>query len=708
MKLLRIQNIILIKIVLMCCTNIAFAATCDVDNDNDIDKDDIKRVMSSRGHVSKGVNDPRDANSDGHITMLDARMCQRLCTLARCEVPATNLPPVADASPDQQVIMTTNVALDGSSSYDHEGQPLSYQWQFLNQPSNSLASLQFSQTAYPEFIADLPGEYQISLVVNDGVNDSQPSTVKVTAHILPAPQSLVAVPGDSQIFVSWANDSLADSYWLYWHTDANVSPSSYTGFSPVSHANFTITGLQNNQQYYIVVVSEKNGIVGKVSIPSTATPIRDVALEDNYIFDAYSGFEQGWEPWVTDGTPEGTFILKNINITESYTNHIGEYFSFNNSVYFIATSDSLLRKNEIWKSDGTPESTIQVTNFANVGLASASSPFCQAGEKLLFNGHDLSLSFAGLISLSKSHNLDLVSSFEGINCRNSANFGGKLIYSKFSLAALDMVASITDGVTLRSIRNGTQYIHSPDRITNVNGSLFYFSRTSSTSTTLWRADDDGGNPQALANFAGINSSRVEETDEQGQMVELNGKLYFNADDGIHGHTLWVSDGSIMGTYMVKDLDNAPTDTEVFNLHVFDNKILFSANGALWTSDGTSSGTYLLSNNGPVDSVISTHVAPNVVVANGLYFYTALDVNGYELWASDGTASGTYMVKDINPSGSSSPVQLVARSGYILFTAKYSDIDDGELWRSDGTANNTFLIKDICPEPYCSGLLPLPF
>ena len=534
MKLLRIQNIILIKIVLMCCTNIAFAATCDVDNDNDIDKDDIKRVMSSRGHVSKGVNDPRDANSDGHITMLDARMCQRLCTLARCEVPATNLPPVADASPDQQVIMTTNVALDGSSSYDHEGQPLSYQWQFLNQPSNSLASLQFSQTAYPEFIADLPGEYQISLVVNDGVNDSQPSTVKVTAHILPAPQSLITVSSDSQISVRWATDSLADSYWLYWHTDVNVSPTNYTGATNTFNANHTITGLINNQPYHVVVVSEKNGIAGNISAPSTATPRSEVAIEDKYIFNGYSGYVQGWEPWVTDGTPEGTFLLKNIDINGGDTNYGREYFSFNGSTYFVATSDSSLRQNEIWKSDGTPESTIQVTNLANVGLARASSPFCQAGEKLLFNGHDLSSSFAGLISLSKSHNLDLVSSFEGISCRNSANFGGKLIYSKFSLAALDMVASITDGVTLRSIRNGTQYIHSPDRITNVNGSLFYFSRTSSTSTTLWRADDDGGNPQALANFAGINSSRVEETDEQGQMVELNGKLYFNADDGVHG------------------------------------------------------------------------------------------------------------------------------------------------------------------------------
>lgn len=708
MKPLKIQHNMFINLLLMCCTNIAFATTCDVDSDNDIDKNDIKQVLLARGQTAKGVDDPRDANNDGSISILDARMCQRLCTLPRCEARDVNLPPVADADSDQDVIMTTNVALDGSASYDHEGQILSYQWQLLSKPSDSFASLQFSETEYPEFIADLPGEYLISLVVNDGVSDSEPSIVKVTAHILSAPQSIVAVPGDSQISVSWANDSLADSYWLYWHSDANVSPTSYTGVSPVPHANFTITELHNNQQYYIVVVSEKNGILGHVSAASTATPIGEEGLEDNYIFNGYSGFEQGWEPWVTDGTSEGTFLLKDIDINGGNTNYGREYFSFNDSIYFIATSDSFLRQNEIWKSDGTPESTIQVTNLSTAGLARASSPFCQAGDNLLFNGHDLSSTFSAIFSLSKSHNLDLVSSVENINCNNSANFNDKLIYASFSLAAVDMVAFISDGVSVSPIQNGTQYIRSPDRITNVNGSLFYFSRSSAAFTTLWRADDNGGNPQALANFAGINSSRVEETDEQGQMVELNGKLYFNADDGVHGHTLWVSDGSVLGTYMVKDLDNTPTDTEVFKLQVLGSNILFSANGGLWTSDGTFSGTYLLSNNGPVDGVVSTHIAPNSVVANDLYFYTSFDANGYELWASDGTSAGTYMVKDINPNGSSSPVQLVARSGYILFTAKFSDIEDSELWRSDGTTNNTFLLKDICPEDYCSGLLPLPF
>lgn len=59
---------------------------CDIDGDGDIDSNDIGLIRAAIGTVV-GANDPRDANSDGKITINDVRACTLKCTRASC---ATN------------------------------------------------------------------------------------------------------------------------------------------------------------------------------------------------------------------------------------------------------------------------------------------------------------------------------------------------------------------------------------------------------------------------------------------------------------------------------------------------------------------------------------------------------------------------------------------------------------------------------------------
>ena len=92
-----------------------------------------------------------------------------------------NEPPEADASEDQAVVIGETVQLYGSGSSDLEGDPLSYSWT-LNAPGGSSATLSDGAVANPSFVADVGGKYLVTLVVNDGTNDSAPDSVEIEAE----------------------------------------------------------------------------------------------------------------------------------------------------------------------------------------------------------------------------------------------------------------------------------------------------------------------------------------------------------------------------------------------------------------------------------------------------------------------------------------------------------------------------------------------
>ena len=142
--------------------------------------------------------------------------------------------------------------------------------------------------------------------------------------------------------------------------------------------------------------------------------------------------------------------------------------------------------------------------------------------------------------------------------------------------------------------------------------------------------------------------------EPHSLTGVGGRLFFTADDGIHGTGLWKSDGTRAGTVLVKDIDlRRDTDTSEY-------------------------GPYLTG-------------------VGGTLFFTDDDgTHGRELWESDGTRAGTVLVKDIHPDAYDSyPSSLTGVGGTLFFTAR-DGIHGSELWKSDGTRAGTVLVKDIQP------------
>jgi len=98
-----------------------------------------------------------------------------------------NRSPIADAGPDSNALTGVPVALDGSSSFDPDGDLISYRWVQTTAPVASTASLSDDHSPVPRITPDQPGDYVFELTVNDGQADSGPSSVKVSAYDGSAP-----------------------------------------------------------------------------------------------------------------------------------------------------------------------------------------------------------------------------------------------------------------------------------------------------------------------------------------------------------------------------------------------------------------------------------------------------------------------------------------------------------------------------------------
>ena len=233
---------------------------------------------------------------------------------------------------------------------------------------------------------------------------------------------------------------------------------------------------------------------------------------------------------------------------------------------------------------------------------------------------------------------------------------------------------------------------SSSNLTNVNGTLFFSANDGTSGTELWQSDGTLAGTVLVKDIRPGSSSSF-----ASNLTNVNGTLFFTANDGTNGTELWQSDGTLAGTVLVKDIRPGSSSSFVSNLTNFNGTLFFTANDGttgieLWQSDGTLAGTVLIKDILSGSSGSSPDMLTNV---NGTFLFTANDgTNGTELWKSDGTLAGTVLVKDINPGSSGSgPENLTNVNGTLFFRA-YDDTNGTELWKSDGTLAGTVLVKDI--------------
>src|SRR5262249_49017281 len=113
----------------------------------------------------------------------------------------------------------------------------------------------------------------------------------------------------------------------------------------------------------------------------------------------------------------------------------------------------------------------------------------------------------------------------------------------------------TDGATTTRVAdiNPGSSDSNPSDLTNVNGTLYFSADDGVHGRELWKSD--GTTATLVANIHPFvtNPTFPNSFPYPNSMVNVNGTLFFAADDGVHGNELWTSDGTAAGTRLFQDI-----------------------------------------------------------------------------------------------------------------------------------------------------------
>ncbi len=372
--------------------------------------------------------------------------------------------------------------------------------------------------------------------------------------------------------------------------------------------------------------------------PNSGTTL---ALVNNKLFITGVDPIHGVEPWISDGTTSGTYLLKDMVPGNGPSIGARQPFYYNGNYYFMGADANV--NGELFTTDLTEAGTSFVTDLYPGPVGS--SPYL-VGE---VNGIAVIGAYDQFVNNTSVHHL----------------------YST------DGTAGNTD-----LLRADVYYGH--ERIT-MNNKIYFTASTNMfpSNDELWVTDGTTAGTQLLKEIdPGPDGS------DPKNFVRLNNTQFlFSATDPVHGRELWISDGTTAGTHILKDMVPGINSGSPYSFYKWNNKVYFgatSSSSGLWVTDGTDTGTRKL-------NVPSLSQPSSLVEVNGKLLFKADDgVHGYELWVTDGVDSNTKMLMDINLTGNS---ELYINDRAVVGNTLYFTANDGthgrEIWITDGDTATLF-------------------
>jgi len=394
--------------------------------------------------------------------------------------------------------------------------------------------------------------------------------------------------------------------------------------------------------------------------------------------------------WRSDGTPQGTVRLTPPGVSASIGLQLDGFF---------AASDAAFG-DEIWTTEGTPETTAiwrDLQREADIG--SYPLPVAAAGSKLLFTAFDplhKRQLWASDGTAAGTVRIPILAPDRDFFTLPAASLGENAVFvargrnaAKTALWASDGSAAGTVPLTPPEVEAG---FFLPPSVLGGTRAVF-FANDAEHGTELWASDGTPATTHLVADLA-PGAQSIDVTDSV--QATLRGQMLFGRRDDGGGH-LWLTDGTAEGTRRL--VDAYPFLAPIENAYSFavaeiQDKLFFLSRGDddsgldhLWVSDWTAEGTHRTD---LVDISGQTFFFPT---ASRLYVVTFVEPGaGEALWVTDGTPGGTALL----------PVHLEDRLSTprpIVFGERLAFAnDEGRLMVTDGTAAGTFPLRDPAGDP----------
>jgi MYXO-CTERM domain-containing protein len=431
------------------------------------------------------------------------------------------------------------------------------------------------------------------------------------------------------------------------------------------------------------------------------------------------------EPWKSDGTPQGTVRLKDIQPGEFVSSGTRFMAGEGGNLFFVTTSGDL------WKSDGTeagtvlvqpfPYSQMQVQSLDTLGstaLIVVSTQMSTQGAPQLWKSDGTAAGTQMVAELTRLNN--------PYETWKTTVVGGRLFLSSSqALWVSDGTASGTRALT--SLTTSTSMVGLEGKLLFAQGSTlwrsdgpdggvvqvaqvpqdqfistllaqgsqaYFLTLMNNSGTALWKTDGTAAGTVQVKAFAPNANGGLFLSPLRGD----GGLLFFDRSDGTSLQT-WMSDGTEAGTRLLTSTLQEPQGSWPGAWTALDGSALFLAEEglsgpSLWRTEGTAAGTTAVKVLEPLDLQLGQpRPAPATVRFGGSVFL----YSGNTLWKSDGTVAGTLAVRRF--ANLWNTPELVQLGDALYFTA--SDGGGPELWKSDGTEAGTVRVKAINPQGFGS-------